>query len=137
MALPYLDQFASQRRRLTMQYQQAINRMLGERNSLNTDYASKAGEVEAEKPNAYRRVLNSAAGRGMAFSSGYGQQRADTGKAFAGQLASLAAVRDSSLAGLDSSQGNLKQNYQYNLAELRKAQTAAQLDLRRRRRKHS
>lgn len=110
--------FSSQRRNRLSQYQTLLQQLTGRRQAANNQYASSAAQIDMEKPTVFRNILNSAASRGMARSSGYGQEVAQTNADFSNQFAGLATNRDAELSAADLDQNAGYNDYQYDLSDL-------------------
>lgn len=124
--LAFNADYAAKRRDLLFGYQNAIAELARRRNSLTTDYASKAAQVANETPNVYRRLLSNYAGRGMAYGTGYGQARVNADASIANQLAGLTSTRDAGLASIAAENGRQNQQLQYSLDDLAAQQAAWQ-----------
>jgi hypothetical protein len=120
----YNADFSSLRRNRFDQFQQALARILSRRQSADTAYQSGASQLDIEKPNVLRNVLNNFAGRGMAYSSGYGTEVQNTNTDFANRLASLASARNAEQTAADLDQGQETANYSYDLADYQNQQAA-------------
>lgn len=95
--------------------QNLIN-LTGQENMLNQQYGTSKRDYEAKIPDLARQLLSGYAGRGMAFSSGYGhavgQQQAD----IASGLSGLDLQRQQQLADITSQRGLASTGYQNDLA---------------------
>lgn len=116
--------FASQRRNRLSQYQNALQRILQQRQGANATYQSGESAINIERPNTLRGVLSSFAGRGMAHSSGYGSAVENTNTGYANQLSQLAAQRNAALSDADIQEGSETANYNYDLADYGSQQAA-------------
>jgi hypothetical protein len=113
----YGTDFAAARRNRLDQYQDALQRILQRRQAANANYQSGESALNIEKPNVLRGVLSNFAGRGMAYSSGYGTQVQNTETDFANQLSQLASQRNATLSDADIQQGQEDSQYNYDLAD--------------------
>lgn len=112
-----VDFNASRRRRQEM-YQAALQRILGQKQAAESDYSARSSLLEMEKPNALRNVLNNFASRGMAFSSGYGQENQRVNTNYANQLSSLAAEKNARLTAAQQDEGSETAAFNYDLSDL-------------------
>jgi hypothetical protein len=105
--LPFDAGIASQRDDLISKLNQSnlLNQQQSQKNT--TDVVSAARNMMQAEPGVERGLLSNYAGRGMAFSSGYGQAYGDTKAKYATGLADL-------LRGFAGSQSGLRTNKQQN-----------------------
>jgi hypothetical protein len=118
------DVYNTKRRNTFSMYQSALQKLLGQKNNIEEDYTRNVNSVETEKPNAYRKLLNSFAGRGMAHSSGYGYQQQETQNTFAKQISDMLLGKTRSLADIQGQESDAGQQYQFGLDEIASEETA-------------
>lgn len=105
------------------------------RQQLMQDYATNRAETEARQPDVNRALLSGFAGRGMAYSSGYGDALGRTTADYARRLAALDTGQQRGLAAADASEAQGRAAYQRSIADIlfdqanRMAQNAGTLGL--------
>lgn len=114
----YGSDFATKRRNRLQRYQDALARIAARRQGAQNLYSAGSSQIALEKPKELSNVLNNYAGRGMAFSSGYGKSVQDTETSFANQLANLAAQRNAALTESQLEESDETSRYSYDLSDL-------------------
>jgi len=79
-------------------------------------------DINQEAPNVYRSILNNAAGRGMAFSSGYGYNYGQAANQMANQKANLTSELGINLDRMREDKERAMANYQYQLSNVMQGQ---------------
>lgn len=120
----YNPDFAAQRRNRHAQYQNTLQRILRKRQGADTEYGAGSSALAIEKPNTLRNVLNNFSGRGLAFSSGYGNQVQNVETDYASKLAGLASRRNAVQSEADLEQGEATSGYNYDLSDYQSQQAA-------------
>lgn len=85
-------------------------------NLLNQQYTTSKSDYQAKVPQLARQLLSGFAGRGMAFSTGYGQAVGDQNADIARGLSNLDLQRQQQLADITSQRGLANTQYQNDLA---------------------
>lgn len=85
-------------------------------NLLNQQYTTSKSDYQQRVPDLARQLLSNFAGRGMAFSTGYGQAVGQQNADIARGLASLDMQRQQQLADITSQRGLANTQYQNDLA---------------------
>lgn len=116
--LPYDPQTAAQQLLLQKQEQDYLNNLQVQRQQLAEGITTKQREIDLNAPGQFRNLLNNYAGRGMAYSSGYGYQYGQTEADIERQRADLLRQLQEGNAGFDSNQQSSMDDYQLALAQL-------------------
>lgn len=125
-ALPF-DLGAAQRRRSLLQGRQSyLSNYRRGVTDLNRDVTNQVRAINQEAPNIYRGVLNNFAGRGMAYSSGYGHTFGIAANQIANERANLQSGREIDLSRMREDKENVMARYQYNLSNILQQQAQGQ-----------
>lgn len=116
--LPFDPQTAAQQVLLQKNQQDYLNSLTQQRQQLAGDVTTQERDLEAALPDSLRNVLNNYAGRGMAYSSGYGYQYGQTEADYARQRADLERQLQEGMAGFDADQQQATDDYQLALSQL-------------------
>lgn len=95
--------------------QNLIN-LTSQENMLNQQYTTSKSDYEAKIPQLARQLLSNYAGRGMAFSTGYGSAVGDQNADIARGLSGLDLQRQQQLADITSQRGLANTGYKNDLA---------------------
>jgi len=98
------------------QLDQNLVNLTGQENLLNTQYGMSRRNYEQQVPTMARRLLSNYAGRGMAFSTGYGEAVGQQNTDVANALADLDFQKQQALADITSQRGLSQTGYQSDLA---------------------
>ena len=123
-ALPFDPQIARARRNLLEDRMNYVTDYRNQVNSLNRDATNSLRSIDIEQPNIYRNILNSNAGRGMAYSSGYGYQLGQAANDLSTQRSNISTSLQDALSAMRADRRNVMNRYQYQLGGLN--QQAAQ-----------
>lgn len=85
---------------------------------LRYDTTNQLRAMDIQQPIVNRGILNSYAGRGMAYSSGYGTTLGDATNQFATERSNLQSVLGTNLARMKADRQQAMNNYQYQLGNL-------------------
>lgn len=116
--LPFDPQTAAQQLLLQKQNQDFNNDLVKQRQQLANSVTTQERDLDLQLPTALRNVLNNFAGRGMAYSSGYGTEYGNTQADFARQRADLERQLQEGMADYDAQQQQAANDYQLALAQL-------------------
>lgn len=116
--LPYDDATAAQQVAAAKSYSDQLDAINAARNALQNKVAGEEHALDTNAPNLYRQLLNHYAGRGMAYSSGYGVGYGQTTDQIANQRAGYENELQSGLAGYDQQQQSADDSYNMLLAQL-------------------
>lgn len=89
---------------------------------LNRDVTNEIRGINQEAPNIYRGILNNAASRGMAYSSGYGYNYGQAQNQITNQKANLSSALNIDLNRMREDKERAMAQYQYNLANIMQQQ---------------
>lgn len=121
-ALPF-DPVAAQQRRNLLERRQDYTRNYRQTvQNLNRNTSNQLRAIDIETPNVYRSILNNFAGRGMAYSSGYGTSLGNAANDIATQRTNLSSSLQDRLSGLQGDRRDFLNDYQYNLSQIEKDQ---------------
>lgn len=95
--------------------QNLIN-LTNQENQVNSQYGNSRQQFEQKVPELSRRLLSSYAGRGMAFSSGYGDALGNQQRDITNELSNLDQQKATALADIVSQRGLSNTGYQNDLA---------------------
>lgn len=123
-ALPLDPELEAQRRRAAQKLANFQQSDLVRRNNANMDTTNTLRSIDEEAPNVYRRLLNNYAGRGLAYSSGYGYAYGDQANQIANSKSKAQSALASLLAGYDAENQAENSDYQLTLDELLAEQAA-------------
>lgn len=121
-ALPYDEQAEDERAAALRERNDFFDKLGLDRQALETNYTTGRRAQEVAQPTNYRRLLNAYAGRGMAFSSGYGQAYGDESQRYADVLANLENTRATGRTQLERGLTKFEEDYANRLADIQKAQ---------------
>jgi hypothetical protein len=110
-ALPYDPIAADSQAEGLDQYNQLLNMLLEREQALEQDWTVNTRDIELQRPEAFRNLLNSFAGRGMSFSSGYGQEFGETEGEFARALGDLLNWRNMGREGIGRQRAEGSRSY--------------------------
>lgn len=85
------------------------------------NYGDSLFDLNKQHPIDVRNLLNNFAGRGLAFSSGYGNSSSQLGDNYATSLSRLAAARTAALTGFGLDRSNYQNEYLASLSSIRQA----------------
>jgi hypothetical protein len=102
---------ARQRASALSQLDQYLAQLGQSRQQLEQDYASNRALAEAQQPEINRGLLSGFAGRGMAYSSGYGQALGRSAADYARQLAALDTARSRGQAAASGQEAGARASY--------------------------
>lgn len=94
------------------------------RQELNRSYADSMHQSQIQEPNRLRGLLNNFAGRGMAFSTGYGTSVGNENQAYQHMLQQLNSAHSTGLADLLRQHDDYQRQFHLQQAALRDAATA-------------
>lgn len=123
-ALPLDPVLEAQRRQAAQRLANFQQSDLVRRNNANLDTTNTLRSIDEQAPSVYRRLLNNYAGRGLAYSSGYGYAYGDQANQIANAKSKANSALASLLAGYDSEAQAQNSDYQLTLDELLAEQAA-------------
>lgn len=123
-ALPLDPVLEAQRRQAAQRLANFQQSDLVRRNNANMDTTNTLRQIDEEAPNVYRRLLNGYAGRGLAYSSGYGYAYGDQSNQIANSKSKAQSALAALLAGYDAEAQAQNSDYQLTLDELEAEQAA-------------
>jgi hypothetical protein len=118
--------FGTASRRRLSQYQDALARILQRRQAAQQSYTQDAANINMQHPINLRNLLSNFAGRGMAYSSGYGEGVSNENTGYANQLSGLQSNLNANLSSADIDQNAEANNYNYDISDLQGQQAAYQ-----------
>lgn len=121
-SLPYDAGFNDDSQSLLENLTQNQNNLTKQKSDLEREYTVDRSTVEKQLPDMLRNVLNSFSGRGLAFSSAYGNKVGETQNEVANTISQIESNRARSNSDIEGMQANLQSGYQ---TALSKAQQAA------------
>jgi hypothetical protein len=124
-ALPFNPQIAAARRKLfadRMGYLRDYGRQVSD---LNTQATSQLRALDIQQPDVNRGILNNFAGRGLAYSSGYGTTLGDATADFQAQRSDINNALGSNIARMRSDRRATMSDYQYQLGNLNQRAASA------------
>lgn len=116
--LPYDEGTALARDALSKTRDDALSNLTNLRASLNQNILGQERNLDNAQPQLAMNLLNKYAGRGLAFSSGYGYGVGQQNQELANQHASLEQQLREGLAGYDTQQQQAQDAYNQGLAQL-------------------
>lgn len=116
--LPYDDGTALARDALSKSRDDALSNLTNLRNSLNENITSQNRNLDESQPGLALGLLNKYAGRGLAYSSGYGYGVGEQNRQIADQHAALSKQLQEGLANYGQQQQQAQDAYQQGLAQL-------------------
>lgn len=122
-AMPYDASYRDQLLNLQAQRATFFDELHRQQQALRRQFTQQQYDINQQKPYAFRDVLNNFAGRGMAFSTGYGNAQGRLHQQFAQQLARLTGDERFNLGQLASQKQTYLGNYNTQLDLLRRAAT--------------
>jgi len=108
---PYDPQSAVDRMNAATTRSNALQGLTQQRQQLNEDYANAARGAGYTQESNLRGVLGNFAGRGMAYSSGYGSAVGEQQRNYADYLGQIASTKQRGLAGAAASEAATQSNY--------------------------
>ncbi len=108
---PYDPQSAVDRMNAATTRSNTLQQITQGRQQLNEDYANSARQAEDAQSGALRGLLGNFAGRGMAYSSGYGNAVGEQNRSYANYTGQLASTKQRGLAGADANEAAAQSNY--------------------------
>ena len=116
--LPYDPAAETEKRNLLGRKQTALAGFQRQRQDLNESSATALQRLQEDEPDVYRRLLSQYAGRGLAYSSGYGTSQGELGAQFARQRSDVERQKTTGLARINQSQSDYLTELDRLLAEL-------------------
>jgi hypothetical protein len=95
---------------------QSLINLTNQENLLNQQYTTSKSDYQAKVPQLARQLLSNYAGRGMAFSTGYGEAVGQQNADIARGLSNLDLQRQQQMADITSQRGIANTNYKNDLA---------------------
>lgn len=109
---PYDPQSAVDQLNAQAQRENALSQLTQQRQQLNEDYTVNARNAGYNQDSSLRNLLGNYAGRGMAFSSGYGNAVGEQNRVYSDYVGQLASNKQRGLAAADTGQAAAESNYQ-------------------------
>lgn len=108
---PYDPQASVDRMNAATIKQNAMNQLTLQRQQLNEDYTTAMRDAGITQQDSLRGLLSNYAGRGMAYSSGYGTAVGEQNRNFANYTGDLASGKQRGLAFADAGEAAANSNY--------------------------
>lgn len=118
MALPFNLQIAQARRGLLQNKQNFLTDYRRQSADLRREATSGLRALDIQQPYVNRGILNDFAGRGLAYSSGYGTTLGDASNQFATQRSNIQSSLATTLARMRADKQQAMNEYQYRLGNL-------------------
>lgn len=108
---PYDPQASVDRMNASTIKQNAMNQLTLQRQQLNEDYTTAMRDADLTQSDSLRGLLSNFAGRGMAYSSGYGNAVGEQNRNYANYTGSLASGKQRGLAATNAGEAAANSNY--------------------------
>lgn len=100
-----------------------LGNVAAQKQQLESQYTDATNQAAQQEPNRNRAILNNFAGRGMAYSSGYGTALGNENQAYQHLLSQLNQSHDYGLSDITRQQGDYESQYALQQEALRNAAT--------------
>lgn len=100
-----------------------MNQLVEQGQGINRDYSIQSRDLQSAQPTAFRNLINRFSGRGMAFSSGYGDQVGETNNQFQNLAADMSGKYTAGVNSINSARNSAEEGYTSQAAAIQAAIT--------------